>query len=177
MTEPKTNQDESSIDQLSQVLDRLTTDQIRFIAARQEHSTDKDAAKAIGIKPDTVYQWTHKGVPIAEAVRLMAFDGLVTALHIRRKNLLKAMLVKVAGLDSKEERIRQSVATEVIEWETGKATQKSELTGKDGGPIQTEDVGIGQKERDRAIAALANTLTTHVYRGGGSGDGTLDSTE
>ena len=140
MTEPKTNQDESSINKLSQVLDRLTTDQIRFIAARQEHSTDKDAAQAIGIKPDTVYQWTHKGVPIAEAVRLMAFDGLVTTLHIRRQNLIKAMLVKVAGLDSEKEQIRQSVATEVIEWEVGKATQKTEVTGKDGGTIKTEAV-------------------------------------
>jgi len=52
-----------------------------------------------------------------------------------------------------------------------------EVTGRDGGPIKTEAVGIEQSERDRAIAALANTLTTHVYRGGGSGDGTLDSTE
>ena len=57
------------------------------------------------------------------------------------------------------------------------APQRQELTGRDGGPIKTEAVGIEQSERDRAIAALANTLTTHVYRGGGSGDGALDSTE
>ena len=54
---------------------------------------------------------------------------------------------------------------------------QQEITGKDGGPIQTEAVGIDQSERDRAIAALANTLTTYVYRGGDSGDGALDSTE
>jgi len=54
---------------------------------------------------------------------------------------------------------------------------QQEVTGRDGGPIQTEAIGIEQSERDRAIAALANTLTTYVYRGGDSGDGALDSTE
>ena len=52
-----------------------------------------------------------------------------------------------------------------------------ELTGKDGGPIQTEAVGIDQAERDRAIAALANTIANYVYPGGGSGDGAVDSAE
>lgn len=129
------NQEKSSSDELEQVLDKLSIDQIRFIVARQQFSTDKEAAEEIGIKPDTVYQWKHKGVPIDEAVRLMAVDGVVLAQHIRRKNLAKAMLVKTGGLDSGDERVRQGAATEIIEWEMGKAKQKTELTGGDGGPL------------------------------------------
>ena len=130
----KANQEESSSDELQQVLDKLTIDQIRFIVARQQFSTDKEAAIEIGVKPDTVYQWKHKGIPIDEAVRLMAVDGLVVAQHVRRKALSKAMLVKVGGLDSDQERTRQSAATEIIEWEMGKAKQALEHSGPEGAP-------------------------------------------
>jgi len=135
MTENQTNQEKPSSDQLEQVLARLTTDQIRFVVARQQFSTDKEAAAEIGIKADTVYQWKHKGLPIDDAVRLMTLDGMITALHIRKRHLAEAMAVKVAGLKSDDERLRQGVATEVIEWELGRATQRQENTGKDGGPI------------------------------------------
>jgi len=76
----------------------------------------------------------------------MARDGIFAAAEIRRRHLTKAMLIKVSGLDSKFEKIKQAVATEIIEWEMGKAMQRQELSGKDGGPIaflpvvMTEDV-------------------------------------
>jgi len=114
---------ENSSSELDSVLSQLTADQIRFIVARQEFLTDKDAAESIELKPDTVCYWKRKGAPIDQAVKLMVADGLVTALHIRKRNLAKAMAVKVAGLDSEDERLRQSVATEVCEWELGKAKQ------------------------------------------------------
>ena len=129
------NQEKSSSDKLHQVLGKLSTDQVRFIVARQEFSTDKEAAIEIGVKPDTVSQWKHKGVPIDEAVRLMAMDGLIVAQEVRRRNLAKAMLVKVEGLDESNPRIRQNVATEIIEWEMGRATQRQEVSGEDGGPL------------------------------------------
>ena len=140
MVEHKANQEKSSSDALAQVVARLSTDQIRFVVARQEFSTDKEAAEAIGVKPDTVYQWKHKGHPIDEAVRLMAMDGIIVASELRRRNLAKAMAVKVAGLDSSEERTRQSVSTEIIEWEMGKATQRQEVSGPDGGTLVIEYV-------------------------------------
>ena len=124
------NQAEQSSEQLQQALERLTTDQLRFIVARQEYATDKEAAEAIKIKPNTVSQWKHKGAPIDEAVRLMAADGLVTAQVIRRKSLAKAMAVKAAGLDEERPDIRQRVATEFIEWEMGKAAQPIKVEGK-----------------------------------------------
>lgn len=131
----KASQEKSSSSELGQALARLSTDQIRFVVARQEFSTDKEAAEEIGVKPDTVYQWKHRGVPIDKAVRLMAFDGVEVASELRRRNLAKAMAVKVAGLDSNKEVTRQNVATEIIEWEMGKAMQKQEITGHDGLPI------------------------------------------
>ena len=127
-------EEKASSDELDAVLDQLTSDQIRFVVARQEHSTDKDAAVSLGLRPNLVYRWKHAGIPIDRAVQLMAVDGLRTALRVRGRNLAKAMLVKVAGLDSNSERMRQGVATEIIEWEMGKATQpqRHEGTGEGG---------------------------------------------
>jgi len=70
-----------------------------------------------------VYRWPDA---VKRAVKLMAGDGLVTALHLRRRVLAKAMLVKVRGLDTDDERLRQQTATEIIEWELGKATQRTD---------------------------------------------------
>jgi len=148
-------QEKSISDELREALGRLSRDQLRFVIARQEYATDREAAKAIGIKPNTAYGWRYDGVPIDEAVRLMAADGLIVAQEVRRKALAKAMLVKTAGLDSENARIAQGVATEIIEWEMGKAVRRLETTGKDGGPIETKDAsGVTDEERIARIAAL-----------------------
>ena len=103
---------------------QLTTDQMRFVVARQEHASDREAATAIGISPETVKNWKRGGNKlIDDSVRLIAMDGIIVATEMRRRNLAKAMGVKVKGLDSDSEQIRQKVSTEIIEWEMGKATQ------------------------------------------------------
>lgn len=116
----QTGPGKSISEELASALAQLTTDQIRFAVARQEYATDKEAAEVIGIKPDTVYHWPDT---VRQAVRLMAGDGVITALHVRKSNLAKAMLIKVSGLDSDDETLRQRVATEIVEWELGKAKQ------------------------------------------------------
>jgi len=127
MSESSQNQEKSSSDKLGDVLEKLTTDQVRFVVARQEFSTDKEAAHQIGVKPNTVYTWKHKGAPIDEAVRLMAYDGIVVARDMLRRSLAKAAAVKVAGLDDRDDRLRQAVATEILDRELGKPTQRQEI--------------------------------------------------
>lgn len=122
---------------LAEILSQLSTTQIRFIIARNETKSDKEAAEIVGISTSTVRNWGEDGAKklVDEAVRLMAFDGVITALELRRRNLAKAMAVKAAGLDSDNERIRQDAATEIIEWELGKATIKNEFTGANGNAL------------------------------------------
>lgn len=122
--------------ELEKILRELTNDQIRFVVARTNISTDKEAAESVLLNPRTVISWKTHGAPIDEAVRLMVHDGMVTALELRRRSLAQAMAVKIAGLESRSEKTRQSVATEIIEWEMGRATQRNEVSGKDGGVIR-----------------------------------------
>lgn len=115
-------------EQLQAVLDQLSADQIRYVVARQHFSTDREAAEEIGISAQTVYRWPDV---VKEAVRMMALDGVVMASHVLHKALAKAALVKVAGLDSANERVRQGVATEVLDRGLGKAAESVEVTVKD----------------------------------------------
>ena len=149
---------EQTSEQLAAILDKLTIDQIRFVVARQEFATDREAALEIEMRPNTPAQWKHRGVPIDEAVRLIAVDGIVVAREVRRKALAKAMLIKTAGLDDENVRIAQGVATEIIEWEMGKATQRAELTGKDGDPLL--DLAEWEHKRQERIDGLLQSRST-----------------
>lgn len=150
-------------DDFRALVDQLTVDQMRFVVARQEYGSDKEAAESIRVSPETVKNWKYKGAPIDEVVRLLAFDGMVIARKMRRRNLAKAMAIKVAGLDSEDERLRQGVSTEIIEWEMGRAAQPQTHSGPDGGPIQSEQVvtvGVSNLSDDDldALAAIARRI-------------------
>ena len=122
--ENETNQEKT---RLSQILPQLTKEQLRFIVALQEYPSKDAAAKAIKVKPSTVYAWPDI---VDEAARLLAEDAVIAAREIRRRNLVKAMGVKAAGLDSKDDSLRQKVASEIIEWELGKAAASLDVTSK-----------------------------------------------
>ncbi len=116
---------------LEAILLQLNQDQIRFLIARQDSDTDKDAALSIGLTVSQAKSWSpERKELIHQALNLMAQDGLVTALHLRKRALAEAMAVKCGGLRSGDERIRQGAATEIIEWELGKATQVNEEKGR-----------------------------------------------
>jgi hypothetical protein len=137
------------IERLKETLHGLTMTQVRFAIARVEHKSDKEAAEAIGISPTTVYSWENKQA-INDAIDLMRVDGMITALEIRRRNLAKAMAVKAAGLESDNEKIRQDVATELIEWELGKAMQKTALQNPDGSELKIKAyIGFDPDEWDK----------------------------
>jgi hypothetical protein len=90
-----------------------------------DYPTKHEAAKAIGMKADTVYRWRDD---VERAVELLSIDIVAGVKQIRLQALAKAMMVKVKGLDSGDERVRQAAATEIIEWELGKAMQKTDVT-------------------------------------------------
>ena len=56
-TEDQEREEKYTSEQLTAVLEQLSVDQIRFIVARQEFATDKEAADAVGISAQTVYRW------------------------------------------------------------------------------------------------------------------------
>jgi hypothetical protein len=116
----------------------MTFDQLRYIAIRFEYPTKKEAAEAIGLEADTIYHWPKE---VDEALRLIACEAEVAARSILKQSLIKAAMVKVSGLDSKDERIRQSSATEVLDRQLGKAVSRQEITGAEGGAMVIKYTG------------------------------------
>ena len=127
---------------LRQLLRNLTTEQVRYVQARLDTSSDREAARVAGVSEQAPYKWRYAGVPIDEAVSLLAADGVSLALEMRHRALTKAMQVKIDGLEERDRRLRQAVATEILEAELGKATQRHEVSGKGGAPLVDVDAVI-----------------------------------
>lgn len=106
----------------------LTILQQRFVVARIDKNSDAEAARYLGIEEKTPFKWPEKKL-IDEIVAFAVFDGVELALSMRRKALPRAMAVKMAALESDSEKIRQDAATELIEWELGKAKNTTDVSG------------------------------------------------
>ena len=131
MSKNQQSPEKSISERISELMVQLDKDQLRFAVACLEHKSKKDAALSLDMKPDTVYRWNGE---VDELVSLMALDETNSARAIRKRNLVKAMAVKAAGLDSDNEQIRQRVASELIDWELGRPTQYTDITSA-GEPI------------------------------------------
>ena len=109
----------------------LSDTQWRFVTAMIDNPkfNKADAARHVKLKPNTVYGW---GDIVDRAVAMARKDMHSAALTVRKNALLKAMQVKLKLLDHKDGRIRDKAATDILEWELGRATQPLGGTGKDG---------------------------------------------
>jgi len=108
----------------SEVFANLSKDQLRFVVAMQEYNSKKEAAKELKIKIGTIYNWP----PIVdEAIKLLAMDMVQSVRQMRKSALAKAIAIKIAGLDSTDEKVRQSVSTEIIEAELGKPSASADM--------------------------------------------------
>lgn len=113
-------------DQITDLLDQLSYTQQRFVIARLECDTDIEAAEKIGISRETVSRWPEREI-IRKVITLSAVDALAGARAIIQRNAIKAAMVKVKGMDSKDERIAQQAAKEVLEWSIDMPVQPVEL--------------------------------------------------
>jgi hypothetical protein len=111
-----------------------TPEQRRWVWARLQEASDADAARRAGVHPATVCRWPNKK-QLDEVVAILLNDAIEAARAILADALLEAVQVKVMGLRSRNEPIRQNAATEIIDRVLGKPSQRQEITGDDGGAI------------------------------------------
>ena len=131
----------------------LSDTQWRYVTLRIDNPSmsKKDAAEALEMSPQTIYHWPRY---VDAALEKAREDMHSAALTVRKNALLKAMRVKMALLDSIDERVRDKAATDILEWELGKANQP--LTGKNGDAIKqdvTLDLSSATIEQLKALAA------------------------
>ena len=134
-----------------QLWEQLSLTQRRYAVARLSCGTKAEAAKSVGIEPGTAYGWPCE---VERVVELLADDIVASTVEMLTQTLAKAAIVKIDGLSSSDERVKQAAATEIMDRVIGKATQKLEHTGKDGGPMETKDVRLTDAERRTAFIAM-----------------------
>jgi hypothetical protein len=109
----------------------LSDTQWRYVTAMLDNPefSKADGARAVGLVPRSIYNWPDY---VDDAIELAREDMHRAALTVRKQSLLKAMRVKLALLDSDNESVRNRAATDILEWELGKAAQPLGTKDTDG---------------------------------------------
>jgi len=150
-----TNLPKSVIDEdLTDIFTQLTVEQARFVVARLDSRSDREAAEKIGVAPRTVYNWPPETrALIKQAIDCYLSNVTAAALGLLRSAVLKATLIKVEDLDADDARIRQDAATEILDRVLGRPRLAVDL---DGGPIEVKGyVTISPDQWDEEESARA----------------------
>jgi len=118
---------------LEESLTRLSTEQIRFISARLNAKNDKEAARLIGLSPNTVYSWSGEAKAIIHrAQRTYLQNAILAAQAVLQRHVLEAALVKIQALQGHPEgqdKLKQDAATEILDRMLGKPRQSVDVIG------------------------------------------------
>lgn len=129
------------MDSLRTEIDALEPLKAQWVYARATVRSDKAAYEAIGVSRSAFYKWPESE---RDALRDMA-QRLKADVQLRIMQMLEdaaadAAAVKVAGLTSRNELVRQGAASEILDRILGKPTQRQELTGAEGEELRVRFV-------------------------------------
>jgi len=124
---------------LQAILEGLEDRELDYVLERSKVSKDSQALRAMGISPGTFYGWEkNKRDHLNELAQELKRASAVRATMILQGAVEEAANVKIEGLKEKrDKRLKQNVATEILDRQLGKPTQRqeTELSTKDDKPI------------------------------------------
>jgi hypothetical protein len=125
---------------LSQVLTELDDREIDYVFARSDANSNQDGLKRANLS----WGWLRNRdvEKLNEIARQIRVDTNYQAKRILKEAVAEAAKIKTGALKHRDERIRQAAATEILDRELGKPTQRQEVSGVD---IQTINVVIKQR--------------------------------
>ena len=130
----------------AELIAELTPLQLDWLSYRIDSKSDREASRLAEIDKGTPVRWKAEGVPLDDIVEAAKQDGVILVKRRIESDLNWAYDVKRSGLKSKSETIQQSVSSEILDRGLGKATQKQEITGKDGDMILVSIGGISLRD-------------------------------
>lgn len=130
------------MDDLSTKLAQLENDgYIAYVLARSEVLSDKSGYEGAGISRSGFYKWPKKDRDyLNKLARELKTETALKAKLILSDNTQKAAEVKVEGLNAKNEHVKQSAATEILDRMLGKPTQRREISGPKGKPVEIVEI-------------------------------------
>lgn len=111
------------------VFSGLNERQVEYVTARSQSESNAKALKLCGFSEGWLYKQDVE--MLNERASMFRKDIAGQAMQKLTEALVAAVEVKTKGLSSRDERVRQSVATEIIERILGKPTQRQDITSGD----------------------------------------------
>ena len=125
------------MDELQAILDKLEDRELDYVLERSKVSKDSEAFRAMGISPSTFYGWDkERREYLAETAQRLKRANAVRATMVLQGAVEKAAQVKVSGLESRKDNVKQGAATEILDRMLGKPTQRQEVDNKHSGEIE-----------------------------------------
>lgn len=121
---------------VEELLADATPEQRKWVMARLLTTTDREAAEKVGLHRNTPGRWPNKD-ELDRAILLMLEEPMEQARRMLEAALVEATQVKIDGLKSRKEELRQEVASEILDRVKGAVAQRIEHTGADGGPVES----------------------------------------
>jgi len=149
--------------ELGTILDGLEDVKLDFVFERSKSRSDAQALKKVGVASSTFYKWpATERKRLADLAQEVKRNRTIQALRIIDAAAEKAAEVKVAGLDSRKEYIRQNTASEILDRTVGKTPERHEADVT----IQVEDV---REKMARLITRYAAARAVDTDTGGDDG--------
>lgn len=118
----------------SNVFDGLDERETAYVLARSDAFSNNQALKVCGF---SIGWLRNKDIDdLNSRAESLRKDKAIRAAMILADAVEEAARVKAAGLKSRDERVKQAVATEIIERNLGKIPQVSEITGAEGNALE-----------------------------------------
>lgn len=110
-------------------LNQLTDLRLDYVMARSRVNSDAQGIRESGVNKTTFYSWgEEERNRLNDIAQRLKRDTALKALTIIQNAAEEAAKVKVAGLKSRDERVKQGVATEILDRGVGKVTDKVDVT-------------------------------------------------
>ena len=124
------------MDDLHTILNGLEDNRLDYVIARSRTKADAPAFREAGMSKSSFYKWdeTERDYLNGLAQRLKR-ETAVKAIIMLQDAVEQAAKVKIEGLKSTNKHIQQNAASEILDRQLGKPTQRTEHTGDGGGEI------------------------------------------
>ncbi len=117
------------MDDLRTVLNGLQDKQLAYVLSRAKSVSTAEALRNAGLGKNVYYKWTEEErAHLEEVAYRLQREQAVQAMLVLQDAVKQAAEVKVSGLKSRDERVKQNVATEILDRTVGKATDKLDVT-------------------------------------------------
>lgn len=112
-----------------EALKRLNRNRFDYVLARAHQPSIDAAVKEIGLSPSWYYKFPEEERNELETLAdELHYEARIQAILILEQATIEAARVKVDGLKSKDKRLAQDAATEILDRNLGKALQPTDIT-------------------------------------------------